>query len=204
MMVLTSVSSSNLKTNMLIRFGTWSQNQRHTTNVLDRDSLSIFLSLRHLQKQHCLYVRTFSPYFQGLSPSYTFKLMKAPLSFLHTSIEPYTQMSPKDTDPRPRYLPPSQNSDYMKRGIYHIIPSLPSEKAGSEISDTDAEADGWDEAEYKRQTQVHFTELYKGQALMELRKMCKERNLRVRGNKSELAKRLARENVEIIFGWGHE
>lgn len=96
---------------------------------------------------------------------------------------------------------PYRESSYTAIGTYHVIRSSPySERDWAEASDADAPADEWDEAEYNRQMRVVLTKNYEGKVLIELRRMCKRRKLKVRGNKDELAARLARDDVEKMYG----
>lgn len=89
------------------------------------------------------------------------------------------------------------------RDTYQIIRSSPfTEQDWAEASDTDAPADEWDEAEYAAQVRMHWMKMYEKTGLMGLRKMCKRRKLRVRGNKIELVERLASDDVRIMYGGG--
>jgi len=74
----------------------------------------------------------------------------------------------------------------------------------AEASDTDAPADEWDEEEYDRQMRVMLMKQYEGKSLMDLRKICKARKLRIRGNKMELIERLARTDVQNMYHGGGE
>ncbi|KAF1929582.1 uncharacterized protein M421DRAFT_124449 [Didymella exigua CBS 183.55] len=86
---------------------------------------------------------------------------------------------------------------------YQIIRSQPfTEQDWAEASDYDAPADEWDDAEYDRQMHVHLMKMYAKTCLMDLRKVCKGRKLRVRGNKDELADRLASNDVSKMYGGG--
>lgn len=87
------------------------------------------------------------------------------------------------------------------RNTYQIICSSPfTEKDWAEASDTDAPTDEWNDAEYDRQMYVHLVKVYARTNLMDLRKICKGRKLRVRGNKDELVERLASDDVTQMYG----
>lgn len=47
---------------------------------------------------------------------------------------------------------------------------------------------------------VHLVKVYARTNLMDLRKICKGRKLRVRGNKDELVERLASDDVTQMYG----
>ena len=83
---------------------------------------------------------------------------------------------------------------------YQIIRSSPfTAQDWAEATDADAPADEWDEAEYDRQMVVHLSEQYEHWMLMDLRRVCKGRKLRVRGNKDELVIRLAEDDVRKMY-----
>ena len=87
---------------------------------------------------------------------------------------------------------------------YQIIRSSPfTEQDWAEATDADAPADEWDDAEYHRQMRLHLMKQYEKDCLMDLRRICKGRGLRVRGNKNELVERLASADVERMYGGGH-
>jgi hypothetical protein len=87
---------------------------------------------------------------------------------------------------------------------YQIIRSSPfTEQDWAEVTDADAPTDEWDDAEYHRQMRVHLMMQYEKTCLMDLRKICKGRGLRVRGNKNELVERLASADVEKMYGGGY-
>lgn len=91
----------------------------------------------------------------------------------------------------------------LYRDTYQIIRSSPfTEQDWAEASDADAPADEWDEAEYDRQMRVHLIKVYEKTCLMDLRRICKGRKLRVRGNKDELVERLASDDVKKMYGGG--
>ena len=86
-------------------------------------------------------------------------------------------------------------------GTYQIIRSSPiTEQDWAEATDEDAPADEWDDAEYHRQMQWLLMKQYEKTCLMDLRRICKGRGLRVRGNKVELVERLATADVEEMYG----
>jgi hypothetical protein len=86
---------------------------------------------------------------------------------------------------------------------YQIIRSSPfTEHDWADASDADAPADEWDDAEYDRQMRVLLMKVYDKTCLMDLRRICKGRKLRVRGNKDELVERLARDDVRKMYGGG--
>lgn len=97
-----------------------------------------------------------------------------------------------------------REQDPTGRGTWHIIRSSPfTEQDWAEATQADAAADEWDEAEYARQMRVHLMKVYEGRLLMDLRRDCKQRGLRVRGNKAELVERLAEDDVQRIYGRVH-
>ena len=100
-------------------------------------------------------------------------------------------------------LSPHHGQDYTSHDTYQIIRSSPfTEQDWAEASDADAPADEWDDAEYNRQMCGHLQKQYQVIPLMELRRVCKGRKLRVRGNKDELVLRLAEDDVRKMYGRG--
>lgn len=109
-------------------------------------------------------------------------------------------------------IPPQSHPSYIQglthpststRTTYRTLRSLafpPQDWASA--TDADAPADEWDDAEYTRQMFVHLQKQYERRLLMELRRECKRRKLRVRGNKNELVDRLAADDVRIMNGSG--
>lgn len=94
---------------------------------------------------------------------------------------------------------------YTGIGTYHVISSSPfTAQDLAEASDTDAPADEWGEEEYDRQMLVMLMKHYEEKTLMDLRKICKARKLRVRGNKVDLIERLARDDVQKMYHGGSE
>jgi hypothetical protein len=86
-------------------------------------------------------------------------------------------------------------------GTHQVIRSPPiTEQEWAEATDEDAPADEWDDAEYQRQMQWLLMKQYEKTCLLDLRRICKGRGLRVRGNKSELVERLASVDVEVMYG----
>ncbi|KAF1845992.1 uncharacterized protein K460DRAFT_406219 [Cucurbitaria berberidis CBS 394.84] len=63
---------------------------------------------------------------------------------------------------------------------------------------TDDDASFVNEAEENEQLQQHFQKQYEAKFLMELRVICKRKQLRVRGNKSELVLRLAQNDMREL------
>jgi hypothetical protein len=109
---------------------------------------------------------------------------------------------PSNSSRAPATSPPRQQ-DNTGRGTYHIIRSTPfTEQDWANASDTDAPADEWDEAEYERQMYEHLKQVYAGKLIMELRRLCKNSGLRVRGNKDELIDRLVAHDVRVMYGAG--
>lgn len=77
------------------------------------------------------------------------------------------------------------------------------EQDWAEATDADAPADEWDDPEYQRQMQVHLMTQYEKTSLMDLRRICKGRKLRVRGNKNDLVERLASDDVKNMYSSGY-
>ncbi|KAF3005780.1 hypothetical protein E8E13_007363 [Curvularia kusanoi] len=122
-------------------------------------------------------------------------------------------MSPGSTNPskapqdsNAARLPQFPVSDWQNNGTYNVIPSLPlshfQNAPQPDLTDEDAEADEWDNAEYERQMQVHLEQQYGGYKVLELREISKGRGLRVRGCEDELVQRLAKDDVLRMYGGG--
>jgi alpha-D-ribose 1-methylphosphonate 5-triphosphate diphosphatase PhnM len=73
-----------------------------------------------------------------------------------------------------------------------------------EVSDADAEADEWDDAEYERRMKWRLTQVYSQKSRMELRDECRDRNLHVGGHKKTLVERVVNHDVQKAFAWGGE
>ena len=71
-----------------------------------------------------------------------------------------------------------------------------------EWSDTDAEADEWDDAEYARQMKASLTQVYSPMHRDLIREECKKRDLRIWGHKQVMVERIVNHDVEKAFAWG--
>ena len=141
-----------------------------------------------------------------------FPVVQVPLSppvhqapnYPYTSTQNQTStliMSSSSSGLRTPSLFPHCEQGYTGQGTYRIIRSSPfSKQDWAEATDADLSADEWDEAEYSRQMCGHLQKQYQSRILMDLRRICKERKLRVRGNKDELVVRLAEDDVRRMYG----
>lgn len=69
------------------------------------------------------------------------------------------------------------------------------EPASQERSPIDKDANSLDEAEENEQLRRHYQQQFKARTLMQLRQLCKQRQLKIRGSKDELVERLAENEI---------
>ncbi|KAJ4983852.1 hypothetical protein SVAN01_10656 [Stagonosporopsis vannaccii] len=111
--------------------------------------------------------------------------------------------SPNNTQHQTFSISSSREQGNTSLGTDHIIHApLFSKQDLADSPDTDASTDKWDEEEYDRQMRVILMDRYEKKILVEIRRICKARRLKVRGNKDELVERLAQDHVQKMYHGG--